>query len=112
MAMVLMATPVSFTGTVSKVTFLGVNDLCHMIRSCSLDTKSVPRVSREPFDQESPNFTRTSTPTYSTVTPDMTSLSTSGGKLSRKSRPKSQIRQPRGRFLENGLSKDHEILPA
>ena len=47
------------------------------------DTQSAPRMSREPFDIESPNFTWTSVPTYSTATPDMTSLSTSGRKLLR-----------------------------
>ena len=36
------------------------------------------QISREQFDLESPAFTRTSTPTNSTVTPDMTSLTASG----------------------------------
>jgi len=47
-------------------------------RRCSFDTKFVARISRKPFDLESPNFMGISTPTLSTATPDMTSLSISG----------------------------------
>ena len=43
----------------------------------SFDTKSAPRISRKPFHLESPNFMATATPTLSTATPDLTSLSTS-----------------------------------
>ena len=50
----------------------------------SFDTKSVIRISRESFDQQSPNFTRTYIPALSTATPDMTSLCTSGRKLCEK----------------------------
>ena len=66
--------------------FLGETpDLCDRPRSCSsFDTQSAPQISREPFDLEPSNFTWQSIPTYSTATPDMTSLSTSGQKLSQK----------------------------
>ena len=47
-------------------------------------TRWADRVSQERFDLESPNFTRTSTLTYSTSTPDMASLAPSGWKLSQK----------------------------
>ena len=47
----------------------------------SFDTKPALRISRKPFDLESPNFTRTSTPTLSIFKPDMVLLSTSGWKL-------------------------------
>ena len=70
--------------------------------------KSAPRISREPFDLELSNVIRTSIPTYSTATPDMTSLTTSGCKLLREKKlPK--IRPPTAvvEFLENGLSKDN-----
>ena len=50
----------------------------------SFDMKSPHRISRKRFDLESPNFTQTSIPTLSTVVPDMTSFSTSGRKLQRK----------------------------
>ena len=40
-------------------------------------------MSRERFDLESPNFTRTSPPTYAIATPDMTSPTTSGRHLSK-----------------------------
>ena len=38
----------------------------------SFETKSVAQISREMFDLESPNFTLTSIPIYSTAMPDMT----------------------------------------
>ena len=63
------------------------------------DTKSAPWVSRKPFDLESPNFTRTSVPTLSTASPDMTSLSFSGQKFKRKY----CLRRLCVEFLENGL---------
>ena len=50
----------------------------------SLETKPAARISREPFDLESPNFTRTSILTYYIATPDMQSLTTSCQKLSQK----------------------------
>ena len=50
----------------------------------SFDTKSAHWISQEPFDLESPNLIRTPTPTCSTAAQDMTSLTTSGRKLSRK----------------------------
>ena len=54
-------------------------------RQCSFvrlfDTKSVPGISRKPFELESPDFIGKSIPTLCTATPDMTSLSTSGRKL-------------------------------
>ena len=48
-------------------------------------TKRGSRISRERFDIESPNFTGTFIPTCSTSPPDMTSLASSGRKLSHKS---------------------------
>ena len=50
----------------------------------SFDSKSAHRISQEPLDLESPNFTKTFIPTYPTATPDMTSLSTLGGRVKRK----------------------------
>ena len=50
----------------------------------SFDTKSAPRMSRKPCDLELPNFTWTSIPPFSTVTPVMASLTTSRWKLSEK----------------------------
>ena len=47
----------------------------------SFDTKSAHRISRKPFDIESPNVTQIFMPTLSIATPHMTSLSTSGRKL-------------------------------
>ena len=70
------------------------------------------RISRELLDLESPNFTRASIPTYSTSTPDMTSLTTSGRKLSQTNCQKCGLRQLQVEVLVNGLSEDHEILNA
>ena len=67
-------------------------------------TRNQPRrMSRKPFDLESPNFTWRSIPTCSTATPDMTALSTSGEKNCQKY----CFRRLRVEFLENGLSTDH-----
>ena len=55
--------------------FLGDWDRLRRIRS--FNTKSAPRISRKPSALaalESRNFTRTSIPTLSIATPDMTSL--------------------------------------
>ena len=48
-------------------------------------------VSQEWLDLESPNFTVTAMPTCPTSRPDMTSLATSGRKLSQKNRRKSAL---------------------
>ena len=47
----------------------------------SFDTKSAPRISRKPFNPETPHFKGTSIPTLSTATLDRTSLSASGRNL-------------------------------
>ena len=67
----------------------GVLPYCHRVRRpASLSslplfvTKWGSRISRERFDVESPYFTRTFMPVGSTIAPDITSLSTSGRKLS------------------------------
>ena len=73
----------------AQVEFLGempkcLNVLCYWDRLRpvrSFDTKSALRISRKLFDLVSPNFTQTSTLTFSTASPDMTSLSASGLKL-------------------------------
>ena len=49
----------------------------HSLIYWAFDAKSAPRISRKPFDLESPNFTGTSIPALSTTAPDMTSVSTS-----------------------------------
>ena len=45
------------------------------------NTKSAPRISRKPFDLDTPHFIGTFILTLSTAIPDMTSLSTSGRNL-------------------------------
>ena len=78
--------------------------------SCSFVTKSAHRISRESFNQESPNFTMTSSPTYSSF---VTSLTASCRKLSRKKNCRQyHLRRLLVEFVENGLSKDYEILLA
>ena len=76
----------------------------------SFDTKTAPRISRKPFDLESPNFTKTSTLILSTVTLDMTSLFTSSRKLQGKNSRKYRHRRLRAKFIEKGSSYDHEIV--
>ena len=72
------------------------------------DTKSAPRISRKPFDLESPNFMGTSTPILSTARPDMTSLFISG---------RQQIAQTckflvtfGSRFLDNGSRDSKKVV--
>ena len=62
------------------------------------------------FDQESPNFIQTSIPNHSTTILEMTSLTTSGGKLSWKNCQKCCNRWLRVEFFQNGFSEDHQIL--
>ena len=64
----------------------------------------------EQFDLESPNLARTSTQVGSTTTPGMTSLITSGRKLSWKKPLKCRLRRLRVRFLEKGSSENNEII--
>ena len=74
---------------------------------CSFDTKSAPRISPEPFDLQSPNFTWTSIPTLSVATPHcLLPVGSYSGKACRKYR----LQRLRVEFHENGLSEDHEIL--
>ena len=61
-------------------------------------------------DLESQNFLQISIPTCSTATPDMTSLSTSGRKLSRSNYRKCHLRRLWVEFLQNGLREDHKII--
>ena len=49
----------------------------------SFEIKLAAQISREPINLESSNFTRAAIPSYTTATLDMTSLTTSGQKLSR-----------------------------
>ena len=75
--------------------------------------KLAARISRELVDLETPNkvsFTRTTMPTYSTSTSDMTSPASSGRKLSRKNGQKCRLRRLPVELIENGFVKDHEIL--
>ena len=66
--------------------------------------------SGEPFKLESPNFTGASTPICPTRLPDMTSISTSGWKLQRKTVENAGALQ--AEFLENSSVEDHQIPPA
>ena len=75
-------------------------------------TKWYSLIPRKPFDLESPNSTRTSTPTCSTSAPDMTSPVVSGPNLSGDNRRNCRLRRRRVEFLEKGLREDHEILHA
>ena len=66
-----------------------------------------------PIYLESPHFTRTSIPTHSAATRDMTSLTACGQNLSIKNRRrKRRLRRLLVEFRENGLSEDHQILQA
>ena len=56
------------------------------------------------FGLESPNFTDTSTPTFSTVTLEMTSPATSGDRFVLKNRRKWHFRQLGGEFLGNSFN--------
>ena len=56
--------------------------LTHSVLRPALVRPSVCWISREGFDLESPNFVRTSTPTYSTAKPDMMSQGAFGRQLS------------------------------
>ena len=81
----------------------------------SFITKWGIRIPRGRFDVESPNFTWTFTPVWSTITPDMTSLTTSGLQLSKL---KKRLKMPPPTaslsylYIENRLSKNHQILQA
>ena len=75
-----------------------------------MDKRLAPRISRKPFDLESPNFTVTSTPTCSTATPAISAIATSGRKLSWKNCPKCRLRLFQMEFIENLLSEDRQIL--
>ena len=74
-------------------------------------TKWAGRISQEQFDLESPNFTWTSVPALSTASPDTTSLATSSRKLSWENCRYCRLRWLWVRFIDNGLSEDHTILP-
>ena len=96
-----------FTNTTNdKFSFLGDRVSLHcdglpmFVRS--FDTKSASRISRKPFDLESPYFMGTSTLTLSTAIPDMTSLSTSGRKLKEKNSLFDCLRRLLEEFLKNG----------
>ena len=60
---------------------IGIGQFLFVRSIRSFDTKWAPRISRKPFDLESPNFMGASTPTLSIAVPDMTSLFTPGRKL-------------------------------
>ena len=62
-------------------------------RCCSSVTKWGRRISRERFDLASPSFTGTSVLVRSTTTPDMTSLTTSGGLINDQKGPWSFVYQ-------------------
>ena len=68
-------------------------------------------ISRELFDVVSPNVTRTSIPTYSTATPDIISLTTSGQIIMKRLR-KCHIGRLRVEFFENVLIEDNWMLCA
>ena len=59
---------------------------------------------------ESPNFTLTAVPVWSTTTSDMTSPATSGRKLSLKNCRQCCIRRLWVEFLQNASSENHEII--
>ena len=65
--------------------------------------KSEAVISREQFDLESQNFTGTFAPVGCTTAPDMTSLYTSGRKLS------TFERQPKKETLSKALTQNHQI---
>ena len=79
---------------------------CVRLRRSSSITKWAARISREWFDLESPNFTRTSTPAYSAATPDVAWPTTSGRELSRKNCRKCRLWPLRVEFEWRG------VLPA
>ena len=60
---------------------------------------------------ELPHFTRTFTPVVSIITPDMTSLATSGRKLPREKRRKYRRRRLQLEFLGKGWSDDATNMP-
>ena len=90
--------------------FYGKTPLASVVRRSSSITKWAARISLERFDLESPNFTRTSIPTCSTATSDMTSTATSGWKLSLKNRRKCRFWWLQVEFLENTLRENHQIF--
>ena len=80
-------------------------------RSSSI-TKWPARISQERLDLESPNLIRTSVPVWSSITPDMMSLTTSGQNLLQKDCWKCRLQWFLVEFLKKGLSEDNKVLPA
>ena len=92
----------------------GVFPYWHRVRRPALSllsfvTKWGSHISRERFDLEQPNFTRTFKHVGSTTTPDKTSLYTSSRKLQRKNRRKGRLIRLQVEFLKNLLSEDYQI---
>ena len=71
-------------------------------RGTSFVPKWGSRISREKFDLESPNFTRTFTQVGSNTTPDITSLTTSGRLSSKFKNPSKMPHQP----ASGGISRE------
>ena len=68
-------------------------------------TKWAERISQERFNLKLPNFTQTSIPNSSAITPEMTWLAISCLKLSQK-QAQCRLRRLGGEFLANGLTHD------
>ena len=112
---------VAFSAGNTEIPFLGKTPvlrsaLCDDFRPPSFvvvhHNNHISPIYREWFDVEQPNFTETSIPTHSTATPDMTSLSVFGRKLSLNSCPKCRFRRLLVEFLQNDLTEDHKSLHA
>ena len=81
-----------------------------LYRPCSFARQISPRISREPFNVESLNFTQTSISTWSTATPDDVTIYFRSEVIAKKL-SKIPLRRLWVEFIENSCSNDHGILP-